>query len=345
VPLLSKPARWAAALLVLVGSADQAGAQSVGDFYKGTNLTMVVGSGAGGGYDLYTRVLARHMSKHIPGEPRIIVQNMPGADGITALNHVFAIAPRDGSVISATYNTVPLDPLFDGPASRYDPFKLSWIGSIDKQINVCVAWASKPFKTLEDAQRQEMVLSSAGATGWRTLLPRMLNNLAGTKFRVVMGYEAAASFLAVERGEVDGACTTYETLEATEPSWLVEHKITFMAQFGRTPLPELPSVPMGLERIRDADDLAAVRLVLLQQEFGRPYVAPPGLPADRLQALRDAFAGTMKDPAYLQEAKKAGMNANPMTGAEIDAVLKEAYAAPKATVERAKLILDRAAVK
>ena len=322
-----------------------AAAQSPADFYKTTNITIVVGSGAGGGYDLYTRVLARHIGQHIPGQPRIIVQNMPGADGITALNHVYNIAPRDGSVFSATYNTVPLDPLFDGPAGRYDPFKLSWIGSIDKQINVCVAWATKPFKTLDDAMRKEMVLSSAGATGWRTLLPRMLNNLAGTKFRVVMGYEASASFLAVERGEVDGACTTYETLEATEPEWLAQHKVVFMAQFGRTPLPELPDVPMGLERIRDPQDLAAVRLVLLQQEFGRPYVAPPGLPPDRLAALRQAFIDTMKDPAYLAEAKKAGMDANPMTGAEIDAVLKEAYAAPKATVERAKAILDRAAVK
>jgi hypothetical protein len=160
-----------------------------------------------------------------------------------------------------------------------------------------------------------------------------------------MGYEAAASFLAVERGEVDGACTTYETLEATEPGWLAQKKIVFMAQFGRTPLPELPGVPMGLERIRDPEDLKAVRLVLLQQEFGRPYVAPPGLPPDRLAALRQAFDTTMKDPAYLEEAKKAGMEANAMTGADIDAVLKEAYAAPKPTVERAKQILDRAAVK
>jgi len=127
-------------------------------------------------------VLARHIGKHIPGEPRIIVQNMPGADGITALNHIFAVAHRTtGRCSSATYNTVPLDPLFDGPAGRYDPFKLSWIGSIDKQINVCVAWATKRFKTLDDAMRQEMMLSSAGATGWRTLLPRMLNNLAGTQ--------------------------------------------------------------------------------------------------------------------------------------------------------------------
>ena len=337
--------QMAIAALALSATIVPAAAQSPADFYKTTNITIVVGSGAGGGYDLYTRVLARHLGRHIPGQPRIIVQNMPGADGITALNHVYNIAPRDGSVFSATYNTVPLDPLFDGPAGRYDPFKLSWIGSIDKQINVCVAWATKPFKTLDDAMSKEMVLSSAGATGWRTLLPRMLNNLAGTKFRVVMGYEASASFLAVERGEVDGACTTYETLEATEPEWLAQHKVVFMAQFGRAPLPELPDVPMGLERIRDPQDLAAVRLVLLQQEFGRPYVAPPGLPPDRLAALRQAFIDTMKDPAYLAEAKKAGMDADPMTGAEIDAVLKEAYAAPKATVERAKAILDRAAVK
>lgn len=328
---------------LLTFGAHSATADSVEDFYKANPVTIVVGSGAGGGYDTYTRVLARTMPKYIPGNPKVVVQNMPGASGIKALNHIYAVAPHDGTVFSAAANTMPLDPLFGGPASKFDPFKLTWIGSIGKQVNVCVSWAAGSFKTLDDMFQREMKVSATGNTGWRALLPRMYNNIAGSKLKVILGYETTASMLAVERGEVDGICTTYETLAATQADWIEHKRIIFLAQFGARPIAGLENVPNGLDRIKNPDDLKAFKLITLQEEFGRPYVAPPGLPADRLKALRTAFDKTMKDTDFLSEAKKTGMLVDPLTGQEIDAMLKKAYAAPKDIVARGKEILDRAA--
>jgi tripartite-type tricarboxylate transporter receptor subunit TctC len=335
------------ALGILLGGvgialAAPAAAQSVESFYKSTPLTITVGSGAGGGYDVDTRVLARTLPKHIPGQPHVVVQNMPGAAGIKALNHIYSIAPKDGSVIDATYNTLPLDPLFGGQGGKYDARKLSWIGSIGKQVNVCIAWSKSSFKTFDDVFARQMTLASSGAAGWRSILPRMMNALAGSKFKVIDGYETSGMFPAVERGEVDGMCTTYETLQATAADWLNNKRIVFLAQFGMKPIPALGDVPMGLERITDPDDLKAVKLVLLQQEFGRPYVAPPALPPERLAALRTGFDETMTDPTFLDDAKKAGLNVEPITGAEIEALLKEAFSAPQETIARARTILDRA---
>jgi tripartite-type tricarboxylate transporter receptor subunit TctC len=335
--------KWiATAAVILASVASGASAQSVESFYKSTNLTITVGSGAGGGYDVYTRVLARSLPKHIPGNPKIVVQNMPGAAGIKAINHIYAIAPKDGSVIDSTYNTLPLDPLFSGQTANYDALRLTWIGSIGKQVNVCIAWNGSSFKKFDDVFQREMVLASSGAAGWRSILPRMMNAIAGTKFKVIDGYETNGMIPAVERGEVDGMCTTYETLQATAANWLQDKKITFLAQFGLKPIPELKDVPMGLERIRNPDDLRAVKLVLFQQEFGRPYVAPPAIPADRLKALRDGFDATMQDPVFLEDAKKTGLNVDPLTGQEMEALIKQAYAAPKDVIERGKEILDRA---
>jgi tripartite-type tricarboxylate transporter receptor subunit TctC len=328
------------AALLLTGTV--ATAQSVEQFYKASNLTMTVGSGAGGGYDVYTRVMVRTLPKYIPGNPKIIVQNMPGAAGIKALNHIYAIAPKDGSVIDATYNTLPLDPLFGGEGGKYDSQKLSWIGSIGKQVNVCIAWNGSSFKSFDDTFQREMTLASSGAAGWRSILPRMMNNIAGTKFKVIDGYETSGMIPAVERGEVDGMCTTYETLQATAANWLENKRITFLAQFGAKPIAGMEKVPMGLERIKNPDDLKAVKLVLLQQEFGRPYVAPPALPPDRLKALRDGFNATMKDKTFLEDAKKAGLNVEPLAGEEMEVLIKQAYVAPKDLIQRANEILARA---
>jgi tripartite-type tricarboxylate transporter receptor subunit TctC len=319
-----------------------ASAQGVESFYKGTNLTIIVGSGAGGGYDIYTRVLARTLPNYIPGNPHIVVQNMLGASGIKALNHIYSIAPKDGSVISATFNTLPTDPLFGGKGGLYDAQKLSWIGSIGKQVNICISWGTNSFKTLDDVFQREMTLASGGAVGWRSILPRMYNALAGSKFKVIEGYGTNDMLPAVEKGEVDGICTTYETLQTTEPDWIRNHRITFLAQFGFKPIPDLKDAPMGLERIKDPDDLKAVRLILLQQEFGRPYVAPPSIPAERLTALRSAFDQAMKDKDFLVDAAKTGMNIDPLTGQDIEQLIKQAYTAPKETIARASAILDRA---
>ena len=340
-------ARQLRMLICIVASliANTAKSQVASDVSRPTNLNLIVGSQAGGGYDLYARILARSLANHIEGQPRIIVQNMPGANGISALNHIFYIAARDGSVISAAANAIPLDPLLDGPASKFDPFQLNWIGSIDKQVNVCISWATRPFKTLDDAIKGEMILASTGPLGWRSLMPKILNNLAGTRFKIVLGYEPTGSQLAVENGEVDGTCTTYETLKATQADWLAQNRITFLAQFGRVPIPAIASVPSGLPYIKNEEDMKAVQLIFLQQEFGRPFVAPPKVPAARLKILRDAFDATMRDPSYIAEAERAGMSVNPMSGVELELALKQAYSASPDTIRRAKLILQEAGAK
>ncbi len=312
------------------------------DFYANKQINFIVASGAGGGYDGNARVLARHLANHIAGQPRIVVQNMPGASGIQATNHLYTVAERDGTVIGATANTMPLDPLLGGPASRFDPRQLGWIGSIGKQINVCIAWAANNFDKFQDAQQREMKVSATGATGWRALMPRILNSVADAKFRVITGYATTESMLAVERGEVDGICTTYETLTSSQQQWLTDKKVTFLAQFGFEPIPAIKDVPMGLAFVKDPADLEAIRLIFLQQETGRPIVAPPGIPKERLSILRSAFDATMKDPAFLEEAAKAQLDISPLTGAAIDDMLTKAYATQPQVVERAKVILARA---
>jgi tripartite-type tricarboxylate transporter receptor subunit TctC len=312
------------------------------DVYANKQINLIVASGAGGGYDTNARVLARTLPNHIPGQPKIVVQNMAGASGIQATNHLYTIAERDGTVIGAIANTMPLDPLLGGPAARFDPRQLGWIGSIGKQINVCVAWATNDFDRFEDVQRREMKVSATGATGWRSMMPRMLNAVAGTKFKVINGYGTTESMLAVERGEVDGICTTYETLNASQQQWLKDNKVTFLAQFGFEPIAAIKDVPMGLTFVTDPADLDAIRLIFLQQETGRPIVAPPNVPKDRLEILRRAFDATLKDPAFLAEAKKAQLDVSPLSGAAIEDMLTKAYASPPTLVERAKVILARA---
>ncbi len=315
------------------------------DFYANKQINLIVGSGAGGGYDGNARVLARHLPNHIPGQPGIVVQNMPGASGVKAANHLYTIAERDGTAIGAMANTMPLDPLLGSGALRLDPRQFSWVGSIGKQINVCIAWAANNFDKFQDAQQREMKVSATGATGWRALMPRILNSVADAKFRVITGYATTESMLAVERGEVDGICTTYETLTSSQQQWLADKKVTFLAQFGFEPIPAIKDVPMGLTFVKDSADLEAIRLIFLQQETGRPIVAPPGVPKERLTMLRKAFDATMKDPAFLQEAAKAQLDISPLNGAAIDDMLAKAYASSPQTIERAKVILARAVGK
>lgn len=331
----------AGSFVLAVGLAPAA-AESVADFYKGKTVTVIVGSGAGGGYDTNTRLLARHMSRHIPGEPHIIVQNMPAASGIAALNHIYTIAPRDGTVFSAVINNMPYDPLFGGPAARFDVFQLNWLGSLSKQTNVCLAWKASPFKSLDDVMQKKMRVSATGATGWRSFLPRLFNGVAGTQFDVINGYDFPGSMLAVARGEVDGICADYATVKATQNDWIKRGDIVVLAQFGLSALKGLEQVPMGIEQVKDGLDRQAVRLFLSQQEFGRPYVMPPEVPKDRLAALRAAFEATMSDPAFLEDAEKIQMDVSPLTGAELDTLFQEAYASSPEVVARTKVLLHRA---
>jgi len=332
----------AIAMMAGMLSESSACAQTAEEFYKGRQLKLIVSSGAGGGYDMYSRMLARHIVGQLPGT-RIVVQNIPGASGLVAINHMYNAAEKDGSVFADTYSTMPLYPLLDGTNAKFDVLKFNWLGSISRALSVCIAWHTNDFKTLDDAVVRQMRLSSTGATGWRSILPRFFNEVGGTQLDVIMGYDSAGAYLAIERGEVDGSCTTYDTLSATQMDWIQGKKITFLAQFGLQPHPELAGVPMGLDRIKKPDDRQAAQLILSQQEMGRPFLMPPGVPEDRVAFIREAFTRTMNDPTFLKESKRADLMIDPLTGAEMDAILKNAYGTTAYIVEHARAILKRAA--
>jgi tripartite-type tricarboxylate transporter receptor subunit TctC len=329
-------------LACLLGFVGGARADAIEEFYRGRSMTLVVSSGVGGGYDTYGRMLARHITRHIPGQPHIVVQNMPGAGSLTALNYLFNVAAKDGSVISDADSTMPLYNLLGGQNARFDPLRIRWIGSTAQQISLCVAWAAGSFKTLEDAMQRPMKVSATGIATLRGIVPRLFNEVAGTRFEVVTGYATSEVFLAVERGEVDGTCFTYDTLLAAKYDWVQQKRITILAQFGEHPAPGIENVPLARTRIKDPLDRAAVDLILSAELTGRPYLAPPEIPPERLAALRRAFDATMTDPVFLADAKKARLFVDPASGAEIEALLARAYAAPPATVERAKILLQHA---
>jgi tripartite-type tricarboxylate transporter receptor subunit TctC len=315
---------------------DYASAQGAQNFYAGKTITMLIGTGAGGGYDTYARTLARHMSRNIPGNPVIVPKNMPGADGLVEVSALYNTAPRDGLTFAALTNGIAMDPLFGKFVGRFDPLKFGWLGSIGKLMNVCVTWYTSPIKTIQQAQEKEVIVSASGATSNSTMMPKIANALLGTKFKVVTGYTDSDVTLAMERGEVEGVCgLAYTTLKAARPQWFRDRKINILLQIGMTKFPDLPNVPSAIDLISNPETRKTLELILVRQEMGRPFALPPGVPADRIAVLRRAFDETLKDPAFLADAKRLQMEIDPLTGEELQALLNTAYSAPKAIIARA----------
>ena len=335
--------RIGAALLALVClQVQHALPQTPAEFYKAHGITLIVSSGAGGGYDTYARLLARFLPAHIPGAPRIVVKNMPGAGSRVATNYVANIAARDGSVIADADSIMPFSALLEGENTRFDPLKLAWLGSISRQLSICVAWSAGSFKTLDDVMSRPMHVSGTEVAGWRITLPRIYAKVSDAKLVAVPGYSTTESFLAVERGEVDGSCPTYDTVLAAKPDWLSDHKVRVLAQFGSGPVAGLEGVPLALDRVTSAADRAALELLLSQQVTGRPYYMHPDVPADRLRALRTAFDATMTDPEFLAEAVRMRLWIDPLSFAQMQGLLNKAYATPQPIVERARSLLAQA---
>jgi tripartite-type tricarboxylate transporter receptor subunit TctC len=327
-------------LAVLIGAAlvgaDAAEAQSGAAPYAGKQIRMVVASGAGGGYDAYARVLARHIGRHIAGNPSIISQNMPGAAGLTATNWAYSVAPKDGSVIVATYNALIPEPLYNNPAARFDMLKFGIVGSIGKQQNVCGVWHTSSITSIEQAKTRELTVAATGTTGDTAIMPKILNAFVGTKFKIIAGYGTTEQRLAVERGEVDGVCgLSWSTLKASNPEWTEKHRLNVLIQMGDKAQADLPKVPLLIDLVATPDDKKVIELLSFHQEMGRPFLMPPGTPKDMVTAVRRAFDATMKDPQFLAEAHKANLEVDPLTGEEMEAVIRRAYATPKALVQRA----------
>ena len=332
-------------LAFLALAAGSAAAQSVADFYKAHPIVMLVGSGAGGGYDVYARTFARYWSRHIPGHPDIIPKNMPAAAGLAAASTLYTSAERDGTVIGALTNGAPMGPLFGDPGAHYDPLRFAWLGSIGKLENVCATWHTSPVKTIAQAQARPVVVAGAGASSNTAIVPKMLNALIGTKFKVIAGYDPGSGLtMAVEGGEAEGICgLSWSTMKASRPRWVDEHLLNVLVQLGLTKLRDLPDVPSALDLVSDPQNKAVMELILMRQEAGRPFAAPPGTPADRVAALRQAFQETLRDPDFVAEAGKMQLEIDPITGEAITRLLQKAYAAPKPVVQRAAALVEPAA--
>ena len=333
--------RRAALLLALIGITPAA-ADPVADFYKGKTVSIVVGHQVGTGFDTYARVLARHMGRHIPGNPNMIVQGMIGASGITAANWLYNVAPKDGTVILATANAILLEPLYGNTAADFDTTKFEWIGSIGKQQQVCVTWHTSKAKTIADVQAAEYTVSATGATGGPAIWPRVLNQMIGTKLKVIGGYTTGASRLAVERGEVDGICgLAWSTLKTADPRWIKEKLINVLVQMGVTAQPDLKTVPLLYDMVKSPQDKKTLELIFVPDEMGRPFAMPPGTPPQHVSAVREAFKKVMTDPAFKAETEGRGLEVDPIYGEEMTQLLKDAFAFPKPIVARAAALIGR----
>jgi tripartite-type tricarboxylate transporter receptor subunit TctC len=313
----------------------------VADFYRGKTVTIIVGYGAGGGYDLYARTLARHMGRHLPGNPNFIVQNITGAGSVNAANNLYNVAPKDGTAFGTFGRGLAMEPLIGTARVQYDATKFTWLGSGTNEVSVCVTWHTSPVKTWADALKTPFTVGGEGAGSDPDTFAALVRNAFGAKLRLVTGYKGTTdTILAMERGEVDGRCGwSWSSVKSTRPLWIKEKKLNYLVHLSETKAPELPNVPL-IEEFANARQKQILRLVLSRQIVGRPFAAPPGIPADRAQALRRAFDATLKDKEFLAEAVKVKLDVNPVTGEEVDRLIAQLYATPKDIVEE-----TRAAIK
>src|SRR3712207_5304322 len=298
-------AAGAVVLAALTLSGPGARAQSVEEFYKGKTIDMIISFTAGGGYDAYARLVARYMGEHIPGKPRIVPRNMPGGGGRVAGNYLFNVAAKDGTVIAVMDQSLPLEQAMGDKTIQFDATKFTWIGNPAAENNTTVTWHTSPVKTIEDAKKQEIPI---GATGNNTSaqFPKAMNALIGTKFKLVFGYPGGNDInLAMEREEVAGrGSNSWGSWKGTKPDWIRDKKINILVQIGLQKTEDLPDVPLLMDLASNPDDRAVLKLLSSPTTIGRPILAPPGVPAERVKALRAAFDATMKDPAFLEDAKK-----------------------------------------
>ena len=329
--------RLTAGLLTFFGFAALAYAQSPVDFYKGRNVAMEIGYSPGGAYDVYARAVARFIGHHVPGDPTIVPKNLEGAGSLRLANWLYNVAPKDGTEMGTIGRGVAFDPLLGTPGAQFDPLKFTWLGSANNEVSVCVSWYTSGITKLEDLYTKPMTVGGTGGGSDTDVFPAVLNGVLGTKMKVIHGYPGGNDVnLAMERGEVQGRCGwSWSSVMATHPEWVAQHKINILAQLSLTKHPDLPNVPLILDLAKTPEQKQIFKLIFARQVMGRPYLAPPGLPAERAQALQQAFWDTMKDPAFLADASKQKLEINPVPGTEIEQLLKEAYQTPKAAVAKA----------
>jgi len=335
-------------LIVLVAAslslALPAKADSVADFYHGKTITCYIGYGVGGGYDLFARTISKHMSRHIPGNPTIIPVNMPGASSMTLGNFLAKRAPQDGTAIGAVNSALLFESLFSGPASKaqFTGPEMTMIGNAVSSAGVLIAWHTTGIRTLDDLRHKPLIIGAPSRTGDTYLLPLSIKNVLGLdNLKIITGYPGTREIaLAIERGELTGRVWDMEGIKAARPQWLANHSINILAQLAPKKMPEVPAeVPLVKEFVPDEGDQKALDVIFMSTILARPYIAPSGIPAERIAALRAAFMATMRDPEFIAELQKLQLNFDPTTGEEMEHIVRDAYALPEAIVLKVRKAL------
>jgi tripartite-type tricarboxylate transporter receptor subunit TctC len=331
-----------AAGLLFASANSAAQADDVADFYNGKTITLVVGADAGGGYDIYARLVSHFLVKYIPGNPLIIVQNRPGAGSISAANYVYNVAPQDGTVVIAPNRTAAFAQILGHPGPRYQATKFNWLGSLNNEVGVIEVRGDHAAKTVEDARKIPVIVGSASTGGDGDIYPTLMNNTFDTKFNIVRGYKGSVTVdLAIERKEVDGQSDSYSSMAKHFPDW--RQRMSVLVQLSMTKHPQMPDIPLVFDYIKPeflkpgmtVDDVNTLwRIILIQKTMGRPFAVGPNVPPARVKALREAFAAAARDPEFLAEAERTGNEINPVEGSEIQAALEKISSAPKSIVAK-----------
>ena len=329
---------------LLLGGPGTPSADEIADFYRGKSISLIVSTAAGGGYDVWARLLSRHFSRHIPGNPNVVVQNTPGSGGLRVMNQLNTVAPRDGTMLAIVHSTAPFTPLLEPHRAGFDASRYGWIGSMARESSFCLAWGTVPVKTFADLTKHQLIVGSTGAGSHMEIYPRLMNRLFDTRFRIVSGYKGGNDiYLAMERGEAEGRCgVTMPGLRNTKPEWIEQKKINFIVQTGLTPGPDavLKGVPMLLDMAKNNEQRQMMELLFANGEMMVPLFAPPGVPASRLAALRAAFKRTIEDKALVEEGLKQKMEAQFVSGEEVADLIARVYATPPSVVKATIAAVD-----
>lgn len=301
----------------------------------GKTVQMVIGFGPGGGYDLWARTVAKHIGKHLPGNPTVVPQNMPGAGSFTAAAHIYSAAPKDGTTMGIIARDAALGPITGQAGARFDPTKITWLGTPTTETNVCISYKTSKVKTAEDLLKTELIVGDTGPGTGTHAYPKALAELLGMKFKLIGGYPSSSDvFLAMERGEVEGICESLDSVSGKRPDWIKNKTVNLLFQGGAEVNQEIKDVPSIMKFAKDEDSKKALEFLYAGQGIGRPFVAPPDLSPPVLKMLRDAFTATMKDPEFIAEAKQKKLDVDPEDGEHLEALIKKIYATPKPIVEK-----------
>jgi tripartite-type tricarboxylate transporter receptor subunit TctC len=338
--------RVALAFLALfaVAAPPSAHAQTPAAFYRGRTITLYIGSSAGGAYDVYARMLARHIGRHIPGNPRIVPSNMEGAGSLRLTNYLYNAARKDGTEIGTINRGAPFEPLIgEEDLARFDPARFTWIGSIANEVSICAVWERAGIETFDELFTRELTVGGTASGADTNQFPKVINGVLGTKMRIVSGYPGGNDIdLAMERGEVDGRCGwSWSSVVSTHKQWLEQGSIKVLVQLALQKHPDLPEVPLIMDYAKTDEERAMLRLIFSRAALGCPFLAPPDVPADRAAALRTAFDDTMKDPEFLAEAMKATLEVAPVSGNELQDLIADIYRTPKDVVDKTRAIVMR----